>query len=122
MGDPIKQVIVLNSKLDWPTGRMIAQAAHSSWLSVMNQSHWKEDHFIVDTTDKSGLKRWLAEEYTKVVLRGKDAEHLLLMKELAESKGLATGLMEEDGEVTALAIGPDYSSKISPLTRGIPLF
>ena len=122
MGDPIKQVIVMNSKVDWPVGRLFAQCAHASWLSIMNQSHWKEDHFIVDTSGKIGLKRWLEEEYTKVVLRGSDKDHLMNLKLDAESRGLATGLMEEDGEVTALAIGPDYSSKISPLTRGIPLY
>ena len=122
MGDPIKQVIILNDKVEWPVGRMIAQGMHASWLSVMNQAHWNENHFVVDTFEKPGLKRWLEDEFTKVVLRGKDLESILNLKREAESKGLATGLMEEDGEVTALAIGPDYSSKISPLTRGIPLY
>jgi peptidyl-tRNA hydrolase len=122
MGDAIKQVIIVNGEVPWGVGRLMAHVAHASWLSVMNQSHWKEEHFIVDTSNKAGLKRWLEEEYTKVVLNGKGREALLELQRQAEERGLATGLMEEDGETTALAIGPDFSSKISPLTRGIPLY
>ena len=124
MGDPIKQVIVLNGEVPWGIGRLMAHVAHASWLSVMNQAvhHEEEERYSVDLAGKPALRDWLVSEYTKVVLNGKGKEVLLNLKKQAESKGLATGLMEEDGEVTALAIGPDFSSKISPLTRGIPLY
>ena len=113
MPDKICQKIVANLEIPFSLGRIDAQCAHASWISVLNQGFWDDnDNLIISCKDKPELKEWLKGQFTKVMLRGWGKEMLLNLKEQAESAGLPTGLMEEEGFVTALAIGPANTEKI----------
>lgn len=106
MPDKVCQKIVVNLDCAMSSGRLAAQAAHSSWLAVLNQGHWDGSSFVIPCEGKPELMSWLQGQFTKVMLRGWGREHLEFIKRDAEEYGLPVGLMEEDGFATALAIGP----------------
>jgi peptidyl-tRNA hydrolase len=99
----IKQVIVLNMEVPFPLGRFSAMAAHASVGAVLEADH----------TDK--------EMFTKIITKtwGEDALHKLQKK--AAHLGLPSKLVEDDGYVAALAIGPDHSEKIDKVTGHLVL-
>lgn len=106
MADPICQKIIVNLDSDMSIGRLYAQAAHASWLAVLPQGYWDENNLVVPCDKNHELKSWLKDQFTKVILKGYGDQMLLDLKEKAEIAGLPVGLMEEDGYVTALAVGP----------------
>ena len=99
----IKQVIVLNVEVPFPLGRFSAMAAHASVGAVLEANH----------TDK--------EMFTKIVTKtwGEDALHKLQKK--ASRLGLPSKLVEDDGYVVALAIGPYHADVIDKVTKKLPL-
>jgi peptidyl-tRNA hydrolase len=131
MADPISQKIVVNMDIPMSLGRICAQAAHASWLAVLQQGKWypdefmpyggAEETFIIDTHGKAPLRSWLQDQFTKVMLRGWGDQMLLDLKTEAEKLGLPVGLMEEDGHLTALAIGPAYTEEINQVTGKLHL-
>lgn len=125
MADRICQKIIVNLDIPMSIGRIAAQAAHASWLSVLNHSEWVHqdgiDELRIKTNGKPDLHFWLKESFTKVMLRGFGDDMLLELKSKAEQAGLSIGLMEEDGHLTALAIGPNLSEDIDKITKGLHL-
>lgn len=103
-----KQIIVINMEANMPLGRLVAQAAHASYIAVLHQGEWIENNkFVLDTTNDKPFEDWLKNSFTKIVCKTWGKQSLLDIKEEADKLGLKTGLMEEDGELTALAIGPE---------------
>ena len=111
MADRVKQVIVVNMATPMPIGRLMAQAAHASVLNILNRGTWKDHIFTIDTEDVA-LRWWMEEEFTKVVCKAWGKEAMMKIKETAENKNVAVSLMEEDGFITALALGPALKEEL----------
>jgi len=112
MADAVSQKIIVNLATPMSLGRICAQAAHASWLAVLNQGQWIDNELSVNTDSDPALREWLRESFTKVMLRGWGDAMLLDLKAKAEAAGLPCGLMEEDGHLTALCVGPAYTKDI----------
>lgn len=105
MGDRVKQVIVVNLAAPMELGRLVAQACHSAVLNVLSRGSWNEDTFSLTTQDFA-LKWWMKEQFTKVVCKAWGDDQMLAIKKEAEDNGLYVAMMQEDGYITSIAIGP----------------
>ena len=115
----MKQVIVIRSDLDISPGKWATQAAHASVTAAG----------ICQISDPLLYKEWQRSGQKKVVLKGKDENHLHQLKAKAESLGLPTALILDagltevkPGTVTALGIGPGQEKLIDKVTGSLPLF
>jgi PTH2 family peptidyl-tRNA hydrolase len=144
--DVVKQVIVMRTK--YPdgnggtrklrTGKMIAQGAHASmaWLTKLIQEGqlaplriadmaFPQTHFMIPPQAET----WLSDKFTKITVYVETEEELLALHEKAKSLEIESHLIQDCGltefnEVptyTAVGIGPDYSSKLDPVTGHLPL-
>lgn len=82
------------------------------------------------TLDKDGpVHSWISNKFTKVVVSVNSEEALLNVHREAKDRGLLCSLIQDAGDTefhgvptyTAVAIGPDYSSKIDPITGSLSL-
>ncbi len=111
----VKQVIVVREDLNLSRGKLAVQVAHASIIG-----YEKADKKIVDVWKRQGQK--------KIVLKAKNLEELMKIKEKAESMGLPTGVVVDaglteipPGTITAVVIGPDEAKKIDKVTGNLPL-
>jgi peptidyl-tRNA hydrolase len=111
----MKQVLVVNSALALPPGKMAAQVAHASIAAFL----------IAETTAK---QHWLEIGMPKIVLDGGAAEPLTRLLDRAEAAGLPAYLVRDagstvipEGTVTCLGIGPAPIDKIDALTGTLAL-
>ncbi len=120
MNEP-RMVIVVNMAVDMGIGRLAAQIAHAATMVLLQAGEWKENRFTMDADND--LAYWAKENrITKIVVKVWGADTLQLLQEQAEKAGLRTALMiEDDGQTTALAIGPSSSPELDRLTRHLPL-
>lgn len=111
----MKQVIVVRTDIRMSKGKLAAQCCHASVSSVLKSG-------------KKEIKKWESEGQKKVVLKAKNAEHLIELKKKADSYGLKNSLVSDaglteltPGTITALGIGPDEEKKIDKITGSLPL-
>lgn len=124
MEDKTKQVIVMRRDLKMRRGKEIAQGSHAS-MSFLTRRLEKD---IVPCWTKPELE-WLEGSFAKVCVRANSEEELLEIYEKAKEAGLEVHLITDSGRTefhgvptnTCLAIGPDYSSKIDPITSELTL-
>jgi len=125
----IKQVIVIRKDLNMRRGKEIAQGSHASIAFLSN---------IVRQSHSSGLPpvlspaeiEWINTKFTKICLQVENEQELLAIQKQALEASLVVnlitdaGLTEFDGVPTntCLAIGPDYSEKIDPVTGHLKLY
>lgn len=109
----LKQVIIINNKLDMSVGKTAVQACHAS-LGAFERAQ----EVIQEDWEKQGQK--------KVVVR---AENLGELKNQADDLEIANflvkdaGLTElESGTITALGLGPDQEEKIDKITGNLMLY
>jgi PTH2 family peptidyl-tRNA hydrolase len=127
-----KQVIVVRSDLKMGRGKEDAQVAHASgaFMSRQIQSQirsGKTSRFSVYLSKAE--VRWVASSYAKVVLVAHSKEELLEIKKNALTAGLVvheivdSGRTQFKGEptLTCIAIGPDYTDKIDPITGDLKM-
>ncbi len=130
--DKIKQVIVVRTDLNMRKGKMSALAAHAAMLFLcrnLNWCHMTINDKVATFCPTSVEYEWLTGSFTKVVVGANSLEELEELHRKAEEAGLTSHLMVDNGEtefggvktVTALAIGPDYSSEIDPITGHLKL-
>lgn len=136
MPNDIKQVIVMRTH--YPdgngglrklrTGKMIAQACHASmaFIGLPLKKYYKNDSCIIlENTERE----WFKGSFAKIVCYVKTEEELFQIYGKAKANGLHADLITDNGAtefngvptVTCLGIGPDYSSKIDPITGELPL-
>ncbi len=138
--DYVKQIIVIRKDLNMRKGKIAAQAAHASMKVLVDRmiihefakhsSMW-EGCWVWELTtfESEPVHRWLKGAFTKVVVSCKDEKELLELKEKAEEAGILCALVTDAGKTefhgkrtnTALAIGPDWDSKLKPITGDLPL-
>jgi len=140
--DYVKQVIIIRKDLRMRKGKMCAQAAHAAMKVVLDRMlceavsvSWPPapyPQFIEMSMiiPKNGcLYKWLDGSFTKVVVSVDSEEELLELKQKAENFGILNALIEDAGKTefhgekttTALAIGPEWASKLDPITGDLKL-
>ena len=119
----VKQVVVMRTK--YPDGKGGTMKPRTGKLVVQGC------HAVVGVLEEKPklLKEWRESRCKKVCLQVDGEEELKDLEAKAKCAGLKTylvtdaGLTEFDGPtVTCLAIGPDYSDKIDPITGSLKLF
>ena len=122
----IKQVIVVRKDLKMRRGKEIAQACHASIAFISRQLQGGKNSVKISDV----AREWIESSFAKVCLQVNSEEELMEIKAKAECAGLEVhlvtdaGLTEFDGvpTKTCLAIGPDYSEKIDPVTGSLKLY
>lgn len=110
MADSVKMVIVVNMAVPMPIGRLMAQAAHASVSSILSRGEWTsfeggEHKFELYTKDEA-LQLWCSEQFTKVVCKAWGKEAMMKIIDQAKERDVHVAVMEEDGFITAIALGP----------------
>lgn len=126
--DTIKQVIVMRTK--YPDGeggttglrkgKMIAQGSHAS-LAFLTKNYGRKLSKVEE--------KWMDGGFAKIVVSVDTEEELLEIFHKSRAKMLTVHLVVDSGKTefhgeltrTCLAIGPDYSSKIDPVTGDLKL-
>lgn len=122
-----KQVIVVRMDVGMGPGKIASQVAHASMgvFFVRGRTFWQ---FMWMRLTKA-MMQWKNGEFTKIVLEAKNEAELLRVYEEAKAAGLPCSLIQDNGHTvfngvptyTTVAIGPDYPSKIDPITRKLRL-
>jgi PTH2 family peptidyl-tRNA hydrolase len=123
-----KQVIVIRRDLKMRRGKEIAQGAHASMAWLTRELTPAGDVGVVLLTEAQ--RAWLNNSYRKVTVQVPGLEELREVYTAALAAGLVTHLVTDAGltefhaeeTVTALAIGPDWESKIDAVTGGLELY
>ena len=117
----MKQVIVVNTALNMPVGKLAAQVAHASNFACQ---------MATSTPDggRAAFDGWAENAFVKVVLRGEDSEHLECLVRIVRNFELPYFLVRdagrtvlEPGAITALGIGPADIETIDKVTGGLKL-
>jgi PTH2 family peptidyl-tRNA hydrolase len=123
-----KQVIVIRRDLAMRRGKEIAQGSHASmaWL-VERYRHAASFAFSLSDAEREWL---IAGKSAKIVAQVPDEQALFAVYERARAAGVEVHLITDAGRTefagvptrTALAVGPDYSDRIDPITRDLKLY
>ncbi len=111
----MKQVIVVNTALDLPKGKLAAQVAHAAIGA-----------FVVASLDVQQM--WLRVGMPKVVLKAADEETLLRLLRAARHNDIPAILIRDAGRtvvpadtITCLGLGPAPATEIDQLTGDLKL-
>ena len=123
MNDKVKQVIVMRKDLQLSKGQMVAQGSHASiaFLTDLIKEYNGEPLLLTEAQ-----KEWVYGTFYKICLSVNSEKELLDIGYQAVILGLSVKYIEETTgfdkpTFTCLAIGPDYSSKIDPVTKHLKL-
>lgn len=127
----VKQVIVMRTDLNMRKGKMVAQGAHASMAFLTRRlDPTCCYHPTASTVRLSEVEqKWLDESFVKICV-GVDSEaELLILRSDAKIRNIEAHLVTDSGLTefkgtpthTCLAIGPDYSERIDPLTSHLRL-
>lgn len=128
MGDKVKQIIIIRKDLgNIHKGKICAQVAHAS-MAFLVKACKSIYHPVFSLTNVQ--QEWLAGNFTKICLVVNSEEELDSIFNKCKEGGLEVSLITDDGLTefngvktkTCLAIGPDYSSKIDPITKDLKLY
>ena len=110
-----KQVIVVNKSLGMSQGKLAAQVAHASVLSLLN-------------TPEGLAAGWLDNSYPKIVLQVESTQDLLDLKSKADELKISNALVIDEGRtelsngaITCLGIGPSTKAIIDEVTGDLRL-
>ena len=108
-----KQAIVIRADLKLSKGKLCSQACHAAISAAARSRHFT---------------RWERDGQKKIVLKGKDAEHLIALHRLCDTYKIPHALISDAGRtevaagtITALGIGPDREERIDKVTGSLPL-
>ena len=111
----MKQVLVVNSDLALPPGKMAAQVAHASIAA-----------FLI--ADNANRQEWLDVGMPKIVLAGENEAQMHLLLRQAREAGVPAYLVRDagrtvipEGTVTCLGLGPAPKEDIDALTGALAL-
>ena len=121
--DRIKQTIIMRKDLHLSKGQMVAQGSHASiaFLTDLIKEYNGEPLSLTEAQ-----KEWVYGTFYKICLSVNSEKELLDIGYQAVILGLSVKYIEETTgfdkpTFTCLAIGPDYSSKIDPVTKHLKL-
>ena len=111
----MKQVIVANEALKLPRGKLAAQVAHAAVAA-----------FLV--AGDEARQAWLVDEMAKIVLIGRDGDHLRQLEAAARHRGIPAYLVIDGGKtvvpagtVTCLGLGPAEEAALDARTGELKL-
>lgn len=124
--DDYRQIIVLRKDLNMRKGKMVAQGAHASMAALLNIAKQTDEGFVIPNDPR--IMPWLTGKFKKITVSVNSEEELFAIEKQAKEAGIITSLILDSGltefkepTYTAVAIGPDLTSKISPITGNLPL-
>ena len=110
-----KQVIVVNKSLGMSQGKLAAQVAHASILSMLE-------------ANEGIVCGWLDNSYPKIVLQVETTQDLLDLQEKANDLNIPSALVIDEGRtelsngaITCLGIGPSTKAIIDEVTGELRL-
>lgn len=137
----VKQVILIRKDLNMPPGKLMAQAAHASLQAIFNRMYVDSEQLDDDkdtraiyrelnTTSNSSLNMWICGEQKKVCLAVNSQEELDDYYNKALENNLMSSYIIDNGHTvfngiptpTCVAIGPDFSHLIDPITSKLKLY
>ena len=123
MNDKVKQVIVMRKDLNLSKGQMVTQGAHASIAFLTNLVRAYPDDIIPFYKCE---EQWINGTFYKVCLAVNSEKELLDIGHQAVNLGLKVHYIQENDlfdepTFTCLAIGPNYSSIIDPVTKHLKL-
>jgi PTH2 family peptidyl-tRNA hydrolase len=128
MTDKVKQVLVLRKDLNMSKGKMVVQGAHASIAFLTNKmkDNLSNPEALWWVNLSQAEKEWVYGTFFKVCVGVDSEKELLDIGYNAVMLGLSVKYIEEttgfdEPTFTCLAIGPDYSSKIDPVTKHLKL-
>lgn len=140
MKEEPKQVIVVRRDLNMRKGKIAAQVAHASLKAVLDSAYrsvsgpdtMAQPFAVSEYGFKVGtpIQEWLDNGcFTKICVYVDSEKDLDLIHENAKLAGLPTALIVDNGRTefngvltkTCVAVGPDYPSRIDPITGKLPL-
>lgn len=127
--DYVKQIIVVRKDLNMRKGKLAAQVAHASMKVLLDKMQWVDFSLELDVHDEEQLLIWLDGSFTKVVVSCANENELLKLKEKADNVGILCALITDAGKTefhgeptnTCIAIGPEWASKLEPITGNLSL-
>lgn len=131
---PIKQVIVMRKDLKMNRGKEIAQGSHASMSFMVHRLEYRDKllnaHEYHGPLFSKEEHAWMEGSFAKVCVQVNSEQELLDIHEKAKQAGLVTHLITDSGKTyfngvpthTCLAIGPDLSEKIDPITGALKLY
>lgn len=135
--DKVIQTIVVRKDLGMRAGKQAAQVSHASMIFLiekLKQASFFHTCSYVEMINTGYITfappqyNWLFDgKFTKIVLRVESEQELLNIYDRSIEAGLTChkvvdeGLTEFHGvpTLTSIAIGPDYKSKIDPITKDL---
>jgi len=128
MVDKVKQVIVMRKDLNMSKGKMVTQGCHASIAFLTNKmkDNLSNPEALWWVNLSQAEKEWVYGTFFKVCVGVDSEKELLDIGYNAVMLGLSVKYIEETTgfdkpTVTCLAIGPDYSSEIDPVTKHLKL-
>ena len=128
MVDKVKQVIVMRKELIMSKGKMVTQGCHASIAFLTNKmkDNLSNPEALWWVNLSQAEKEWVYGTFFKVCVGVDSEKELLDIGYNAVMLGLSVKYIEETTgfdkpTVTCLAIGPDYSSEIDPVTKHLKL-
>ncbi len=130
----VKQIIVIRKDLKMRRGKEIAQGAHGSiaWLTrrLSLEASAPDGEGIYTAQLTAPEKAWIEGAFTKICVVVHSVEELLELQEKCKEAGVACHLITDKGLTefggipteTVLAIGPDYSDRLDPITSDLKLY
>jgi len=134
-----KQVLIVRKDLKMRKGKIAAQCSHGS-LSILTNNligypfKWykfpfKLVRFLYLFFFHKPFRVWHTGRFTKICVSVNSEKELKDVYYAAKKKGLLCSLIKDAGltefkgvpTLTVVAIGPDESSKIDEVTKGLPL-
>ena len=122
-----RQIIILRKDLGMRKGKMVAQGAHASMAAILNICEKLPDGKMVIPNDPR-IMPWLLGKFKKICVYVNSEEELFSLHQAAKDAGIISSLILDSGltefkepTYTAVALGPDISSKIHPITGHLPL-
>lgn len=133
----IKQILIVRKDLNMRRGKTAAQCSHASMkvffdkMKCVKRGISMQD-FATDFTPE--MMTWLdwgegKEGFTKICVSVDSEQELFDLKEKADAAGIVNAIILDNGltefggvkTYTCLAIGPDQSEKIDPITSHLKL-
>lgn len=128
----IKMVLVVRNDLNMRKGKVGAQTGHAVQEAIIDRSgansNPNSNTIPVLKTDEL-TQQWLCANYPKTVVRVDSEAELLDIYKQACDAGLNTRLVQDLGTTefhgqptyTVVAVGPDWSDRIDPITGHLKL-
>ena len=85
-----KMVFVINSALKMGVGKVAAQVGHAT-LALYKK-------LLINVGEQKNVREWEEKGAKKIVLKGSDEEHLLLLKKEAQKQAVPCVLIKDAGE------------------------